>query len=53
MNRTDSITDIDVRSSQKQLRAGCSRSTNCRCGQQLDVCARDHCPRCGRTLRRR
>lgn len=22
----------------------------CRCGQQLDVCARAHCPRCGCTL---
>jgi hypothetical protein len=25
---------------------------SCRCGQQLDVCARQHCPRCGRTLNR-
>jgi hypothetical protein len=23
---------------------------SCACGQQLDVCAREHCPRCGRTL---
>jgi len=22
----------------------------CRCGQDLDVCSRSHCPRCGRTL---
>lgn len=27
--------------------------TSCHCGQQLDVCGRAHCPRCGRTLRRR
>jgi len=27
-------------------------SRSCGCGQQLDVCARAHCPRCGRTLRR-
>ncbi len=24
---------------------------DCACGQQLDVCTRTHCPRCGRTLR--
>jgi hypothetical protein len=29
-----------------------SSSTSCRCGQQLDLCAREHCPRCGRSLRR-
>lgn len=23
----------------------------CRCGQDLDVCSRAHCPRCGSTLR--
>lgn len=23
----------------------------CRCGQDLDVCSREHCPRCGSTLR--
>ncbi|MGZ4436407.1 MAG: hypothetical protein ACXVWU_09880 [Nocardioides sp.] len=27
------------------------RTRSCACGQQLDVCAREHCPRCGRTLR--
>jgi len=25
----------------------------CTCGQQLDMYARAHCPRCGRTLTRR
>ncbi|QNN52689.1 hypothetical protein [Nocardioides mesophilus] len=28
------------------------RSRSCNCGQQLDICARAHCPRCGRTLNR-
>lgn len=29
------------------------RTRSCACGQQLDVCANEHCPRCGRTLKRR
>ncbi len=29
-----------------------SRTRSCRCGQQLDVCINEHCPRCGRTLSR-
>jgi hypothetical protein len=33
-------------------RAHRSRSTDCRCGQQLDLCARAHCPRCGRSISR-
>jgi uncharacterized paraquat-inducible protein A len=28
------------------------RTRSCSCGQQLDVCARAHCPRCGRNLHR-
>ncbi|MBA2464116.1 MAG: hypothetical protein H0V42_03955 [Nocardioidaceae bacterium] len=28
------------------------RTRSCNCGQQLDVCVRAHCPRCGRTLAR-
>jgi uncharacterized paraquat-inducible protein A len=27
-------------------------TVSCSCGQQLDVCARAHCPRCGRNLHR-
>jgi hypothetical protein len=27
-----------------------TRTRSCLCGQQLDVCSRGHCPRCGRTL---
>lgn len=33
-------------------RGGGQRARSCGCGQQLDICARAHCPRCGRTLRR-
>ena len=25
---------------------------SCRCGQELDVCTRSHCPRCGANLPR-
>ncbi len=28
-----------------------SSAGKCRCGQDLDVCSRAHCPRCGSTLR--
>ena len=28
------------------------RANSCSCGQQLDICARAHCPRCGRNLHR-
>jgi hypothetical protein len=24
--------------------------SSCRCGQQLDCCTRQHCPRCGRSI---
>ena len=41
---------FDKRPSMKRT-AG-QRAHSCRCGQQLDVCARAHCPRCGRTLSR-
>jgi len=34
------------------VRASCSRTSDCRCGQQLDLCARAHCPRCGRSISR-
>lgn len=27
--------------------------TVCRCGQDLDCCTREHCPRCGCELRQR
>jgi hypothetical protein len=53
MSRTETTTDTTATSSTTQGRSARSRSTNCRCGQQLDVCARAHCPRCGRTLHHR
>lgn len=28
-----------------------SAAGKCRCGQDLDICSRAHCPRCGSTLR--
>jgi hypothetical protein len=42
-------------STDKRLAVARVRQTNtrsCPCGQQLDICARAHCPRCGRTLSR-
>lgn len=27
-----------------------SRFVTCACGQELDTCTRQHCPRCGSTL---
>lgn len=35
-----------------ETRAGGQKTRSCTCGQQLDICARQHCPRCGRTLHR-
>jgi hypothetical protein len=35
-----------------RIRARGQKTRSCTCGQQLDVCARAHCPRCGRTLHR-
>lgn len=34
------------------MRVRRQKARSCTCGQQLDVCAREHCPRCGRTLHR-
>ncbi|MFL6134093.1 MAG: hypothetical protein ACJ72A_14905, partial [Nocardioidaceae bacterium] len=52
VTRTETKTTADNRSVTTESRAHCSRSASCRCGQQLDMCARAHCPRCGRSLRR-
>ena len=43
-------TAVEIRSAKTTTRARCNRSTDCRCGQQLDMCARAHCPRCGRSI---
>jgi hypothetical protein len=53
VTRTEITTKVDTRPAKTEARARCSTSTNCRCGQQLDMCARAHCPRCGRSLGRR
>ncbi|NUS50754.1 MAG: hypothetical protein HOQ22_06905 [Nocardioidaceae bacterium] len=49
VTRTETKTK-DTRSTALK-RARCSSSSSCRCGQQLDLCVRDHCPRCGRSIR--
>jgi hypothetical protein len=41
-----------TRSVASSPRPRCNRSTDCRCGQQLDLSVRAHCPRCGRSLAR-
>jgi hypothetical protein len=50
VTRTESMTAVEIRSAKNTTRARCNRSTDCRCGQQLDMCARAHCPRCGRSI---
>jgi hypothetical protein len=52
VTRTETKTDAETRSAKTQTHARCSRSLSCACGQQLDMCARAHCPRCGRSLHR-
>jgi hypothetical protein len=49
VTRTESQTTTRLTS---LVRASCSRTSDCRCGQQLDLCARAHCPRCGRSISR-
>jgi hypothetical protein len=48
MTRTETTTKANR--AQTEARARCNRSTDCRCGQGLDVSVRAHCPRCGRSL---
>jgi hypothetical protein len=50
VTRTESMTAVEIRTAKSTTRARRSRSTDCRCGQQLDMCARAHCPRCGRSI---
>jgi hypothetical protein len=45
-------TATDTRSVDVGPRPSCNRSTDCQCGQQLDISVRAHCPRCGRSLAR-
>jgi hypothetical protein len=52
VTRTENKTAAESRSTQTSSRARCSRTADCPCGQQLDMCARAHCPRCGRSIHR-
>ena len=45
----DTTITVDTRSTGPQ-RANCNRSTDCRCGQELDMGVGANCPRCGRAL---
>jgi hypothetical protein len=50
VTRTETSTTVVTRATKTETRARCNRSTDCRCGQQLDLCVRAHCPRCGRSI---
>ncbi|HET9759569.1 MAG TPA: hypothetical protein VFP51_07440 [Nocardioidaceae bacterium] len=50
VTRTESKTTTDARPTKNRARR--SSSASCKCGQQLDLCARAHCPRCGRSIHR-
>ena len=50
VTRIETKKTTDTMSVKNQTRARCMRSTDCRCGQQLDMCVRAHCPRCGRSI---
>jgi len=56
MSRSEATRAHDApRSSRSALaralgRASGNRLSDCSCGQQLDMCARAHCPRCGRSI---
>jgi hypothetical protein len=49
MSRTEITANADNRSAKTQGSVR-RRLRDCRCGQQLDVVARAHCPRCGRAI---
>jgi hypothetical protein len=46
------VISTDIKTDQRPVksRSRRQRAVSCSCGQQLDVCARAHCPRCGRNL---
>ena len=50
VTRTESKTTAETRPT--KTRASRSRTASCNCGQQLDLCVRAHCPRCGRSIHR-
>lgn len=43
----------DTRSTRTHREVRRGRLSDCCCGQQLDMCARAHCPRCGRSIAHR
>jgi hypothetical protein len=49
VTRTETKAGTDARST-TMTRARCNRTTDCHCGQQLDMNVRAHCPRCGRSV---
>jgi len=52
VTRTENKTTVDTRST-TMTRARCNSTASCNCGQQLDLCVRAHCPRCGRSISQR
>lgn len=52
VTRIETQNGADNRSAKPQRRVRYSRTSDCRCGQQLDMCAHAHCPRCGRSINR-
>jgi hypothetical protein len=50
VTRTETGTTVVTRTTKTENRARRNRSMDCRCGQQLDLCVRAHCPRCGRSI---
>ncbi len=50
VTRTEIKTGVDTRSTSTATLARCSRSSDCHCGQQLDLCVRAHFPRCGSSI---
>jgi hypothetical protein len=50
VTRTESKATAEARPTKTRARR--SRTASCSCGQQLDLCVRAHCPRCGRSIHR-
>lgn len=52
MMTTDTTTGQETRPSLAAPSRAGQRTRSCACGQQMDLCASDHCTRCGRTVAR-
>jgi hypothetical protein len=50
VTRTEAKTTGETRTTKTATRTRCIQATDCHCGQQLDMCVRAHCPRCGRSI---